>query len=195
MEIFENQFFLVYLLPVVIFFARILDVTIGTIRIIMLSKGMKYLAPILGFFEVLVWIIVISNVMKYANGFIPYIAYSLGFAAGNFIGMILEEKVAIGFVVLRVITSKRADKLINSLNENGIGATYIDAFGGNNEPVNIIFSIVKRNNLDYVLSIVQTFNPNAFYTIEDVRNVNKGIFPATDSRKLAIFSNWKRRGK
>lgn len=88
-EIFQNQDFITYILPFVILFSRILDVTIGTIRIIMISKGMKVFAPILGFFEVFIWIIGISNIMKHAEGIVPYIFYLLGFATGNYIGMII----------------------------------------------------------------------------------------------------------
>lgn len=194
-EIFQNQDFITYILPFVIFFSRILDVTIGTIRIIMISKGMKVFAPILGFFEVFIWIIVISNIMKHAEGIVPYIFYSLGFATGNYIGMIIEEKVALGFVVLRVITQKKSDILVKNLHEEGIGTTFIDAKGGKGSDVNIVFTIVKRNTLVKALSIVKTFNPNAFYSIEDIRSVNKGVFPDTGINKLSVFSRTRRKGK
>lgn len=194
-EIFQNQDFITYVLPFIIFFSRILDVTIGTIRIIMISKGMKLFAPILGFFEVFIWIIVIGNLMKHTSGIVPYIFYSLGFATGNYIGMIIEEKVALGFVVLRVITQKKSDELIKNLYEEGIGTTFIDAKGGNGSDVNIVFSIVKRTTLDKALSIVKTFNPNAFYTIEDIRSVNRGVFPDSGMGKLSVFSKRRRKGK
>ncbi|GAE87820.1 hypothetical protein JCM21531_1220 [Acetivibrio straminisolvens JCM 21531] len=79
-----------------IFFSRIIDVTIGTIRIIFVSRGKKYLAPVLGFFEVLVWIVAISQVMQNLNNFACYFAYAAGFATGTFVGIIIEEKLAIG---------------------------------------------------------------------------------------------------
>lgn len=172
-----------WLLPVVIFFARITDVTIGTIRIIMLSKGMKVLAPILGFFEVLIWILVIGKIMQHATGYVSYIAYAAGFAAGNYIGMIIEEKIAIGHVVLRVITAKPANELIDSMNKEGYGATYIDAYGSEGA-VHIVFSIIKRTSLKTVINRVREFNPRAFYSIEDIRSVNYGIFPKTNKQKM-----------
>jgi len=193
MEFFNSELFIIYLLPVIIFLARIFDVTIGTIRIIMISKGMKYLAPVLGFFEVLSWILVIGKLMQHVSGFGAYVAYAAGFATGNFIGMKIEERVALGHVVLRVITSKPAMELINNLNKNGFGATYIDAYGSEGQ-VNIIFSIIKRKALNEVLQHVKQFNENAFYTVEDIRSVGYGIFPEI-SKKTSIFSIRGRSGK
>jgi uncharacterized protein YebE (UPF0316 family) len=79
-------------LPVMIFFARICDVSLGTIRVIFISKGVKYLAPIIGFFEVIIWLLAIGQVMNNLTNFVAYIAYGAGFASGTYIGMIIEEK-------------------------------------------------------------------------------------------------------
>ena len=193
MEFFSSEIFMVYLLPVVIFFTRILDVTIGTIRIIALSKGMKNIAPILGFFEVLIWILVIGKIMQNVTDIYCYIAYAAGFAAGNYIGMKIEEKVALGYIVLRIITGKPAFELIEKLNEKGFGATYIDAHGTQGK-VNIVYSIIRRNSVNEIVGYIKTFNPKAFYTFEDVKSVSYGTFPRSESRKLNIFAN-RRQGK
>ena len=89
---FDSDLFSYVLMPLLIFLARICDVSIGTLRIIFVSKGKKNIAPILGFFEVLIWITAISKIMQNLDNYINYIAYAAGFATGNLIGMIIEEK-------------------------------------------------------------------------------------------------------
>ena len=105
---FQSDIHIYIILPLLIFLARICDVTLGTIRIIAVSKGLKRLAPFLGFFEVFIWILAISRIMQNLNNPICYIAYAGGFAAGNYVGMKVEEKVALGIILIRVITYKEA---------------------------------------------------------------------------------------
>lgn len=102
-----------YILPFLIFLSRIFDVSLGTLRIIFVNRGMKYLAPLIGFFEVLIWLIVIGNVMKNIGSPINYIAYAAGFATGNFVGIYLEGKLAMGVILLRIITQKKPKNLFN----------------------------------------------------------------------------------
>ncbi len=85
-----------YLLPFIIFFGRIVDVSLGTLRIIFVSKGEKYKAPIIGFFEVLIWIVVISEIFARAHDMIAYVAYAAGYASGNFVGILIEQRIAFG---------------------------------------------------------------------------------------------------
>jgi len=85
-------------LPLLIFFARVCDVSLGTIRIIFISKGIKYLAPIVGFFEILIWLLAISQIMQNLTNPYYYIFYAGGFATGNLVGIILDEKLSIGTV-------------------------------------------------------------------------------------------------
>jgi uncharacterized protein YebE (UPF0316 family) len=158
--------------------ARICDVTLDTLRIIYVSRGMKFAAPMIGFFEVLIWLMAISQIFQNLSNPVCYVAYAGGFAMGNFIGIILEEKMAIGTVVIRIITQKEALPLIEVLKTNRYGVTHVDAQGVMG-PVKIIFTIVKRKDIDRVLEIVRTCNPMAFFTIEDVRSVRKGVFPLT----------------
>ncbi|MCF7794547.1 MAG: DUF5698 domain-containing protein [Candidatus Cloacimonetes bacterium] len=106
LEIFTKES-LVYILPILIFISRIFDVSLGTLRIIFVNKGMRYLAPIIGFFEVLIWLIVISQVMQNMNSPINYIAYAAGFATGNYVGILIEQKLAMGITLIRIITRKK----------------------------------------------------------------------------------------
>lgn len=176
--IYHSEIFKFVILPALIFMARICDVTLDTLRIIYVSRGMKFAAPMIGFFEVLIWLMAISQIFQNLSNPVCYIAYAGGFAMGNFIGIILEEKMAIGTVVIRIITQKEALQLIEVLKTNRYGVTHIDAQGVMG-PVKIIFTIVKRKDIDRVLEIVRTCNPLAFFTIEDVRSVRKGVFPLT----------------
>ena len=164
------------ILPLLIFFARICDVTIGTIRIVFVSKGHKRVVPILGFFEVFIWIIAISQIMSNLNNFICYFAYAAGFATGNYVGLLVEERIAVGNLMIRVITSKDGDVLAKILNSHGFGATIVDAECSSGR-VNIIYSLVHRTNINSALKLIKDFNSEIFYSIEDIRDVNSGIFP------------------
>ena len=164
------------LIPLLIFCARIIDVTIGTLRIIFVTRGMKYLAGGIGFFEALIWILAISQVMRNLNSWLAYIAFALGFATGNVVGVLIEERIAMGNLIIRVITRREADELVAFLRQAGYGVTSVDACGESG-PVKLLFSIVKRKKLAEVIAIIKRFNPNAFYTIEDVRFVTAPQVP------------------
>jgi uncharacterized protein YebE (UPF0316 family) len=168
-------------LPILIFFARITDVTFGTFRIVMVSKGNKYMAPILGFFEVLIWIIVIGKVMQNLDHWVNIIAYAAGYATGNLVGLLIEDKVAIGIVRIQIITAIQASELIAKLIESGYGITHSEANGANGK-VSIIYSIINRKQIPVFVEMIGKYNPNAFYSIEDVKFVNKGIIPANPQR-------------
>ncbi len=191
MEFYNSDLFSYLLLPLMIFFARIADVTIGTIRIVMVSKGQKLVAPVLGFFEVIIWLLAMSKIVQNIDNWVAYIAYGAGFATGNYIGLIIEERLAMGIVQLQIITRMNADVLIEKLKEAGYGITYLEAQGAV-EQVGIIYSIVKRVDLPKVIEIIRAYNPQAFYSIADVKFVNKGIVSPTPLG--GVMRRW-RKGK
>ncbi|MBU1147376.1 MAG: DUF2179 domain-containing protein [Candidatus Omnitrophica bacterium] len=156
------------LIPVLIFLARVTDVTIGTIRIIFVSRGTRVLAAIFGFFEILIWLVAISQIMHNLNNIMNYIAYAAGFAMGNFIGISIERRLFAGKLMIRAVAKKDAVALIASLTSHGYGVTSVNAQGVTG-PVKIIFTVVDRKDVDSVLRIIREYNPNAFYTIEDIR--------------------------
>jgi uncharacterized protein YebE (UPF0316 family) len=194
---FDSSIFSYILMPVLIFLARICDVSIGTLRIIFVSKGKRNIAPILGFFEVLIWITAISKIMQNLDNYVNYVAYAAGFATGNFIGMIIEEKLAMGIQMIRVFAHEKGLDLVQTLNISGYGATAVEAHGARKK-VHLIYTIVQRNELANVLEVITRFDPKAFYTIEDVRAVNEGIFAPKRPNSIFPFSyilrNW-RKGK
>lgn len=173
---YDSPLFTYVLLPLMIFMARIADVTLGTMRIVMISKGHKKWAPILGFIEMLIWLLAMTKIFENLDNWICYFAFAGGFAAGNYVGLRIEEKLAVGIVKIQIITRKSADKLIENLKEAGYGITHHEA-KGSNDFVSIIYSIIKRTQIQRVEEIVQSTNPNAFYSIEDVKTVSRGVYP------------------
>lgn len=175
------------ILPLIIFFARIGDVTLGTLRVIFVSRGYKSIAPVLGFFEVLLWIIVIGQLLgSMNNSWINYLAFAAGFSAGNFIGMKIEERIAIGTMLVRITISKDARELMNILSQNGFGTTLIEGEGAKGK-VNIIMSVVSRKSIKDIQKLLYDYDQNLFYSIEDIRSVRKGVFPTSQS----IGSRWR----
>lgn len=185
------------LLPILIFFARVSDVTLGTIRIIFVSKGIKYLAPLVGFFEILIWLLAIGQIMQNLNNIFYYLFYAGGFATGNFVGIIIEEKLSIGTIGIRVITRKDATKLLDSLKKVHFGVTVVDAEGPKG-PVKLIYSIINRQNAEKFIGMVNKYNPQAFYSVEDIRHVSETM-PRTHislfRRSLLPFFRFIRKGK
>jgi uncharacterized protein YebE (UPF0316 family) len=157
-----------------IFFARILDVSIGTMRIAMISRGYRYIAPIFGFFEVIIWLTAIGKALSSLDSVYSYIVYAAGFAAGNYVGMLLEEKLPFGYKSLRIITTKEASALPLMLREEGFGVTLSEGTGLKG-PVNIIYSLVPKKRMAHFLEIVSILEPQAFVTIEEVRASRAGF--------------------
>lgn len=182
----ESSLFTWVILPVLIFLARISDQSIGTVRLIFLSKGYKHLAPFLGFFEVIIWLVTVGQIMQHLDNVLCYIAYGAGFATGNYIGMVIEEKLSIGNVLIRIIPRKDTLDLIKFLRENNYGVTSVEAEGAKGR-VDIVFTIIKRKDIDHVVSIINEFNPAAFYTIEDIKAIKEGIF--RQSNRSSIFKS------
>ena len=194
--LFKSEIFAFLILPLLIFIARIVDVSIGTIRVIFVSRGMKHLAPVFGFFEILIWLLAIGQIMRNLTNVACYVAYAGGFAMGTFVGIYIEEKLSIGLVIIRVITKKDATALVEYLKFAKYGVTSVNAESVTG-PVKIIFAVIKRHDLQYVVGIINKFNPNAFYSIEDVRFVSKGDLPSEsmDKRQYMDFLRLHRKAK
>ncbi|MEW6535625.1 MAG: DUF2179 domain-containing protein [Candidatus Auribacterota bacterium] len=178
----------IIIIPVLIFLGRIIDVSIGTVRIIFISKGLRILASILGFFEVLIWLIAIREIMANLDNPINFIAYAAGFGAGNYVGISIEHKISIGTLMIRIITQCDAALLVNCLRERGYGVTCVDAQGATGD-VKVIFTVIRRAELDIVRSIIHEFNPKAFYTIEEVKYVTEHN-PALIENRMYGLRRW-----
>ena len=173
---FDTWMFLWVILPLLIFFSRAVDVSLGTMRIIFVSKGQRLLASLLGFFEILVWIIAITKIMQNITNFFYYIVYAGGFAAGIYFGVLIEERIALGLVSIHVFTAKGADKLLKKLRKNNYGVTSRISRGETGK-IDELFIVINRKNLGCVLKILKEYDKDAFISVEDVRLVKGGIFP------------------
>ncbi len=172
----SDQFYAWVILPIIIFLARVCDVTLGTIRIIFTSRGKRNLAPLLGFVEVLIWIVVIGQLVQNLGSITSYLGYAAGFAVGNFVGMYIEDHLALGTLIVRTIVPGGGDELMKTLRTAGYGVTGVNGEGANG-PVKLMYTIVKRRNLKDVVNLIHATHPRAFLSVEDVRSTAEGIFP------------------
>lgn len=172
-EIFNTSELFQYLIvPMFIFSARVLDVSVSTIRMMFVWAGNRYFATLLGFFEALIWIVAIGQIMKDISNWSSYFAYAAGYAGGTFTGMYIESKLAYGKSIIRVITKKPACELLEALKAESFGVTSLEA-EGNKGPVHVFYTVLSRKKVEYVISKIREYNPNAFFTIENVRFVNE----------------------
>jgi uncharacterized protein YebE (UPF0316 family) len=155
-------------------------------RIIFISQGKRNLAPILGFIEVFIWITVVSQIVHSAQNILAYLAYAAGFATGNYIGMYIESRIAIGTQVILAIVQDRSDELADSLHASGFGVTCVDGKGANGL-VKLVYTIVPRRHLEQVLSIIHDVHPRAFLSIQDIRSTQEGVFPIPTSTQMGLF--------
>ena len=156
--------------------------SLGTLRIIFVARGQRFLSPLLGFFEVSIWLIAISQIMTNVSNIGAYLAYAAGFAVGNYVGIIIEEKMAIGNLVVRIILSKNDEILMNGLAVAGFGVTSVDAEGIHGR-VKLIYTVVRRKDLGKVIRIINESHSSAFYSVEDARSVVEGVFPKRKPNK------------
>jgi uncharacterized protein YebE (UPF0316 family) len=168
-----------------IFFAETCVVTLCTLRTIFVTRGMKTLAPVLGFFEVLTWLFAIGEVMKNLSDFRCSLAFACGFTAGTFLGMLIEQALALGSVVVRTITHKEAGTLVQELRSAHYGVTCLPGQGATG-PVQMIFTVVPRRELSAVLSILKRFDPDVFYSVDSLSSAGAGVAPTSRRRIPAL---------
>ncbi|MDD4494743.1 MAG: DUF2179 domain-containing protein [Eubacteriales bacterium] len=186
MEEFVNSDLFRYLvLPLLIFASRLLDVPLSTIRIMFMSKGRKFLAPLFGFFEVLIWVIAISQIMQHLDNVLAYLAYAGGFALGNYIGIRLEEKLALGIYMVRIILTQDDNKMMERISNEGFGVTKVMGVGTNG-PVDIIYTVIRRKDLERLVNIIHQCSEKAFYSIEEARTAYAGVFPSRKEIKKEV---------
>ncbi len=178
-------------LPLLVFVARMTDVTLMTLRIMFVSRGRRLLAPVLGFVEVFIWIAVVSQVIRGANNLPAYLAYAAGFAAGNYIGILIENRLAIGTLVVRAIVQHGAEELMQRLYQAGYGVTEVDGHGATG-PVKLIYTVIKRKDMPEVMRILHQSDPQPFITVEEVRSAEHGIFPNASAARR--WRRWRKSG-
>lgn len=173
-------------LPLLIFLIRVSDVSIGTLRIIFVSRGIRALSSVLGFFEVLIWLFAITQIMQNINSPVHYVAYAAGFGMGNFVGISIERKLSVGSSAVRIISRSHSLELVDTLRKAGYGVTVINGEGLKG-PVKIIFTIVKTNRIRKVLKKIRKHDPRAFYSIEDVKHVKDADIPLPAKKRRGFL--------
>lgn len=149
-----------------IFFARVLDVSMATIRMLLIVKGRRLQASFIGFFEAMIYIVVLGRVVSSLDNPIHLTVYSLGFAAGNYAGIYFEEKLALGYIAVQVIPSEKSMLIVEILRNNGYGVTVVEGEGKNG--IKYILNVYsQRKDLDKILNLVGEQDPKAFTAIMD----------------------------
>lgn len=153
-------------LPVLIFIARVTDVSLGTMRLICVTRGRPNLAVILGFFEVLIWVLAVSGTFAHLDRWINILAFAAGFATGSAVGIWIEKFLAIGTQVVQFISCGSAQAVAEGLRLTGWRITSIPG-SGRNGPVAICMAIVPRRATPQVIAQAKRIDPDVLITIED----------------------------
>ncbi len=160
-----------------IFLLRVTDMTLDTLRVLVVMRGRKSYAWILGFFQAGVFVLAISTVLQNLDNLINVVGYAAGFATGNVIGMFIEERLAIGHTHLSIVSPRRGTAVAERLRGEGYAVTEIAA-RGKDGTVNLLQCDVRRKNTERVKSLVNEIDPDAFITAEDIRPVRRGFWRA-----------------
>ena len=177
----SDALFAYLIMPLLIFMARVADVSINTLRFMFMMNGKKNIVPILGFFEALIWLLAIGQIFQNIDNPLSYLAYAGGFAMGNYVGMTIDEKLALGRVLVRVITPNSLPVLLEFMKEKNYRFTSVDAEGRYGK-VNLLFTVMKRDQLPEFISQVKQMDEKAFYTIESVKRVSEDDFNIMDDK-------------
>lgn len=188
----SSTFFTSWSLPLFIFLARVLDVSLGTLRIIALSRGQKRIAPLLGFVEVFIWVVAVSQLVRGINDLSSYLAYAAGFAVGNYLGIFIEEKLALGTLTVRIFAVQQGEPLAAQLQQAGYGVTVLDGHGSQG-PIKILFSTIHRRELPEIVSLIQRINPQIFYSVEEVRSSSQGVFHSHQHQHFIKRFDWSKK--
>lgn len=150
------------------------------------------MAPLYGFFEVFIWLLAIRQVLIGLSHPLYLLVYALGFSAGTYIGMVIEEKLSIGNVIIRVVTRRNAKILVRKLKER-FRTTNIEASGKRGK-VMVIYIVLSRSRVKEAIGMIKNYNPKSFYTIEDIRHISEEARPTLHPRPEHTFSFF-RKGK
>lgn len=162
-----------FLLVPLIFFARVADVSLGTFRTIVVFRGNKLLASFIGFFEIMIWLIAARQVLTNLDHWYLAVAYASGFAVGNYVGITIESRFAIGKELIRCISFNR-DVLADKLRETGFKVVSVDGDMGEAHPIEVLFIIEKRRNIASLISLITKLDPSAVYSVSDIKSVYDG---------------------
>lgn len=160
-----------------IFLLRVSDMTLDTLRVLVVMRGKKGIAWVLGFFQASIFVLAISSVLSNLDNPLNVIGYAAGFATGNVVGMLIEERLAIGHTLISIVSSRRGSAIAEHLRDQGYAVTEVPA-RGKDGAVSLLNVSVLRKNVERVRKIVNDVDPEAFITAEDVRPIRRGFWRA-----------------
>ena len=171
--------------PLLIFGLRVVDVSMSTIRILLSVRGYKVIVPIMGFFEVLIWVTAVGNAIMFLDSGWHLLGYAGGFATGNVVGLLIEERLAIGYATIRIVSTHAGVEMADALRNIGFGVT---EFGGQGRDgrVEIIYTVCMRRDVERVIDEVERWDTQAFITVEEPRDIRWGWMQSTPRQRFAV---------
>lgn len=179
------------IIALAIFIARILDVSLGTVRTIVVFRGHRLLAAVIGFFEIIIWVLAAGQVLQNLDAWYLIIAYAGGFGAGNYIGIWLEAKLALGREMVSAISFRTDGGLARLLRERGFRAIDVDADMGRGPPVDLVITVTRRRRIPELLTTILEADPEAQYSVSDIKMAHEGFDPATRGPRLGVSGGWR----
>ena len=159
--------------PLIIFLLRIVDVSLATVRMLLILRGQRLIVPILGFFEAGIWVVAVGVAIQNLHSVWHVFGYAAGFGAGSLVGLWLEGKLAMGLATLQIISRDDGEEVAANLRTRGFGVTEISGYGRSGK-VEILLSIVKRRQVKEVVAAVESVDPDAFISVEEPRAIRRG---------------------
>jgi uncharacterized protein YebE (UPF0316 family) len=178
--------------PLLIFTARIIDVSLDTMRVLFIMRGKRGAAGMLGFFQAMIWIFAVGNAIKHLDSIFHILGYASGYATGTMVGITLERAVAYGLSKLRIVSRHGGVEIAEALRDRGYGATEYSGFGRDGG-VEIVDSVVQRAHIGEVLDIVDRYDPGAFVTVEEPQVLRGGSVVSREWRMQSMVSPLLRR--
>lgn len=179
------------LLTLLIFCARILDVSLGTVRTIVVFRGHRLLAAVIGFFEIAIWVIAAGQVLQNLDEWYLIVAYAAGFGTGNYVGIWLESKLAIGREMVSAISFRADGGLARLLRERGFRAIDVDADMGRGPAVDLVITVTRRRRVPELLAAILEADPEAQYSISDIKMAHEGFDPTALAPRAGYSGGWR----
>jgi uncharacterized protein YebE (UPF0316 family) len=170
--------------PLAIFALRIVDVSLSTIRIVLAVRGHKFVVPFIGFFEVLIWVFAVGHAIRFLDSPLHLLGYAGGFATGSIVGLLIEERLAIGYASIRVVSRHAGVEMADALRSRGFGVTEFAGHGRDGR-VEIMYTVCRRRDIPKVLEEVEIWDRQAFVTVEEPRAIRWGWMQTTQ-RPLSV---------
>ena len=164
------------LLYIIIFCAKIIEVSISTVRLVFINKGERVKGAILGFAEIMIWLIVVSSVLNnISEDPMKMFVYAAAFSLGNYVGVTIESKIAVGLASIQVVVGQKSGEVLaDALREQGYGVTIIDGKGKSESIKNLLFIQLKRKKIPEAVKLIKQHNPEAYITVNDIKSMMGG---------------------